>query len=283
MRARPLADPGAAAIRGIVFDMDGTLAVGSPSGGGFTLLPGALDLIAHLRAIKLPFVVFTNGTAKPPERYAESLAEAGLVLDPGQMMTPSSVAADRFVALGLRHVLVLGVDGVAKPLRDAGLRTSHPGEAAAGAIDAVYVGWHPDFGMPDIVAAVEAVEAGATLYVSSDVSFFFTNKGRTIGASGVIAAAVTSVTGQPAVLVGKPSGLAAAHAAQRLGCAVEALAIIGDDPRLEAAMARGCGATGIGVTTGLACRAEWDAQPEDRRAHHLVDRLDAILGLLPPA
>jgi len=267
-------------IRGIVFDMDGTLAVGSPSGGGFTLLPGVPALIAQLRAASLPFVVFTNGTANPPERYAENLAKAGLVLDPGQMMTPSSVAADRFASAGLRRVLVIGVDGVAKPLRDAGLQTLQPGEATANQVDAVYIGWHPEFGMADIVAAVDAVEAGATLHVSSDVPFFFTSKGRTIGASSVIAAGVTSVTGKPAQLVGKPSALAARAAADRLGCPVASLAIVGDDPRLEAAMARSSGAIGIGVTTGLANRAEWAAQPPERRADHVVDRIDEILPLL---
>ncbi len=262
--------------------MDGTLAVGSPSGGGFSLLPGVPALIAALRAASLPFVVFTNGTANPPERYAQNLAAAGLELAPGEMMTPSSVAADRFAAAGLRRVLVVGVDGVAKPLRDVGLHTLHPGEAGASEVDAVYIGWHPDFGMADIVAAVDAVEAGAALHVSSDVPFFFTSKGRTIGASSVIAAAVTSVTGRPAQLVGKPSAFAAQAAAERLGCPVEALAIVGDDPRLEGQMARASGAIGIGVTTGLASRAEWDAQPPERRADHVFDRIDAILALCCP-
>ncbi len=260
--------------------MDGTLAVGSPSGGGFRLLPGVPALIARLRAASLPFVVFTNGTSNPPERYAENLAAAGLELASGEMMTPSSVAADRFVRAGLRRVLVLGVDGVAKPLRDAGLRTLHPGEAGAAEVDAVYVGWLPGFGMADIVAAVDAVQAGAALYVSSDVPFFFTSQGRTIGSSTVIAAGVTRVTGQPAQVVGKPSPLAAQAAADRLGCPVEALAIVGDDPRLEAAMARASLAIGVGVTTGLASRAEWDAQPPERRADHVFDRIDEMQALL---
>ncbi len=260
--------------------MDGTLAVGSPSGGGFSLLPGVAALMAALRAAAVPFVVFTNGTANPPERYAENLAKAGLPLDQGQMMTPSSVAADHFAKAGLRRVLVLGVDGVAKPLRDAGLQTLHPGEATAAQVDAVYVGWLPEFGMADIVAAVDAVQAGAALHVSSSVPFFFTSKGRTIGSSTVIAAGITAVTGQAAQVVGKPSAFAAQVAADRLGCPVEALAIVGDDPRLEAAMARASGAIGIGVTTGLASRAEWEAQPPERRADHVFDRIDEILPLL---
>ncbi len=50
-------------------------------------------------------------------------------------------------------------------------------------MDAVYVGWHPDCGMKDIEAACHAIWAGAKLYVASDVPFFATRHGRTIGYS----------------------------------------------------------------------------------------------------
>ena len=51
----------------------------------------------------------------------------------------------------------------------------------ATAVDAVYVGWHPDCGMKDIEAACNAICAGAKLYVASDVPFFATQHGRSIG------------------------------------------------------------------------------------------------------
>ena len=51
-------------VRGVLLDLDGTLAVGNPNGGGYTLLPGVMKFVDHLRAHGLPVVVFTNGTAK---------------------------------------------------------------------------------------------------------------------------------------------------------------------------------------------------------------------------
>jgi NagD protein len=279
----PLPEPSTPPVRGFVFDMDGTLAVGEPSGRGFVLLPGVAAFFAHLRKAGLPIVVFTNGTANPPERYAENLRAAGLDIGSGEMMTPSSVAADLFGSLGVKRVLILGVEGVSQPLEQAQVRFARPGEPGAEAVDAVYIGWHPEFRLSDIAAATDAILAGADFYVSSDVPFFYSSRGRTLGVSGLIAAAVTSTTGKAPHVVGKPSAIAATTAAKRLGCAITEIAIVGDDPRLETAMARQSGAIGIGVTTGLTGRADWAALPPSRRAHFVVDRVDEIvaLNLLP--
>ncbi len=261
-------------MRGFIFDMDGTLAVGRPDSSGFALLPGVKEFIAELRIRRVPLVVFTNGTAHPPARYIGNLAAAGLTLDPREMMTPSSVAADFFATSAFSKVLVLGGDGVSAPLTEVGITILRPGEAHKP--DAVYIGWHPDFRLEDITTAVDAVMAGIPMFVSSDVPFFYTSEGRTLGISGMIAAAIRNATGQRAEVIGKPSAIAAAMAARRLGCDIAQVAIVGDDPQLEIAMARQNGGVGIGVTSGLTDRAAWAAQPPLRRAHHVVDRIDEI-------
>jgi NagD protein len=259
--------------------MDGTLVVGHAEGGGYAPLPGAVAALAGLRAAAVPFVVFTNGTAQTPAWYAAQLTAAGIAIEPAQMMTPSSVAADCFLAARSRCVLVLGLPGVASPLSEAGIAVVHPGGARHDDIDAVYIGWHPAFGLADVTAAIDAVLAGATLYVSSDAAFFFTSKGPTLGVSRLIAAAVTSATGKRPRVLGKPSMQAARLAARRLGVRPAELAVVGDDPRLEIAMARRSGAIGIGVTTGLTDREAWAREPPQRAAHFVIDRLDELLGL----
>jgi NagD protein len=260
-----------------MLDMDGTLAVGKPEGGGYVLLPGVADFIKELRAVNLPFVVFTNGTAQTPERYAEDLGAAGLELCPLEMMTPSVVAADYLAAAGCRTVLVLGGEGVARPLAQLGIAIVRPGPPPPAKVDAVYIGWHPAFGLADLEAVVDATTAGAPMYVSSDVPFFYSSRGRTLGISGMIAAAVAKVTGQRASVIGKPSEIAARMAARRLGCVLSQMAIVGDDPMLEIAMARLCGAIGIGVTSGLTERSDWKNLAPKQMAHHIVNRIDEIV------
>lgn len=264
-------------VSGVLLDLDGTLAVGSANGGGYTLLPGVREFMEQLRTMGMPIVVFTNGTADTPQSYVQNLAAAGLRIHPSEMMTPSSVAAEYFSSADLRKVLVLGGEGVSGPLTDAGLEAFRPGESCTAKADAVYIGWHPAFGWVDIKTAAEAVISGTPYFVSSDVSHFYTTKGRTLGISGILGAAIAKATGEFATVFGKPSVLAAAAASRRLGCAMAEMAIIGDDPDLEAEMARKIGAIGIGVTSGLSSRTRWAALVPDQQPLAVVDRLDDLI------
>ena len=99
------------------------------------------------------------------------------------MLTPSSVAAELMARAGVRRALVLGSPGVGQALRDARIDTVQADERGEREVQAVYVGWHPECTMKDIEAACQAIWAGARLYVASDVPFFATKQGRTMGYS----------------------------------------------------------------------------------------------------
>lgn len=266
-----------AGAAGVVFDLDGTLALGDAQSEGYRPLPGALEAIAELRRSDTPFAIFTNGTHHTPRAYVQMLRRAGFDLDEFAMLTPSVVAAEFFARKRYRRVLVLGVQGVSQPLIDAGVSVARPGDDEAG-IDATFVGWHPEFALRDIEAACRVAWAGAPLYTASSAPFFATRGGRTLGISGVICAAIRSVTRQRVTVLGKPSLVAIRVAARRLGVAPERLVVIGDDPHLEIAMARAAGACAVGVTTGLAGRDDFEALPAEQSAHLVVD---GIADLLP--
>src|SRR4029453_15951593 len=119
-------------------------------------------------------------------------------------------------------------------------------------------------------AACNAIFAGAKLYVASDVPFFATRQGRTIGYSYAIVGAIRRVTHAPMILTGKPSRHAMKFVAQRFGVPVTPVGVIGDDPRGEWPMARRFGAAAFGVTTGVTSAAEWRRQPLTRRPHRVL-------------
>jgi len=144
----------------------------------------------------------------------------------------------------------------------------------------VYVGWHPECGMKDIEAACNAIFAGAKLYVASDVPFFATRHGRSIGYSFAIVGAIRRVTRAPMILTGKPSRHAMHYVARRLGLPVNQVGVVGDDPVVEMSMARRFGATALGVTTGVTSAAEWRRQPPARRPHRVLSALGEVLTLL---
>jgi 4-nitrophenyl phosphatase len=271
----------AAGVRGVVFDVDGTLLLSNRALGGYELLPGAVEVLRALRERHIPFALLTNGSAYPPAEQAAKLREAGLPVDDEQMLTPSSIAADLMRRRGIRRVLVLGMDGVGHALRTAGIETVYTGEPGATEVECVFVGWHPECGMKDIETACHAIWGGAKLYVASDVPFFATKQGRTIGYSFAITAAIRRLTRAPMTLTGKPSVRALRFAARRLGVPVRALAVVGDDPVVEILMAHRAGATALAVTTGTTRREEWARQTHSRRPHVILSDLRDVLDWVP--
>ena len=66
----------------------------------------------------------------------------------------------------------------------------------------------------------------------------------------------------------------------RIEGGARALAVVGDDPRVEIEMARAGGATGIGVTTGTTSADEWAAQDISRRPHRVIASLNELSSLI---
>jgi NagD protein len=91
-------------IRAVVFDIDGTLAMMDKDAGTYAALPGA---VAALKSRGLPVVAYTNGTFFPPAHYYPLLANAGLVLAPGHILTPATVAARQLARMGVKRLMVI--------------------------------------------------------------------------------------------------------------------------------------------------------------------------------
>ncbi|HVS76024.1 MAG TPA: hypothetical protein VHE11_03760, partial [Steroidobacteraceae bacterium] len=154
-------------IKGLMFDVDGTLLLGDRGLGSYQLLPGAVEVLTALRERDFPFVLLTNGSNYPPAEQAAKLRGTGLPVGDAQMITPSSVAAEHMARRGIRRTLVLGTRGVGHALAQAGIDTVYTGEPRAAEVDAVYVGWHPECGMKDIETAAHAIWGGARLFSAS--------------------------------------------------------------------------------------------------------------------
>ena len=265
--------------RGVMFDLDGTLILSDRELGQYKVLPGAVETLEALQQRGIPYLALTNGSAYPAAVQAPRLRAIGLPIPDENLFTPNSVAAHVFAARGLKRVMVLGTQGVADALNADGIATCFASDEAADEADAVYVAWHPDCGMRDIHAACEAVLRGAALFTASDVPFFATQQGRAFGYSCAISGAIARVTGQEPEVTGKPSLHAMQFVADQLGMAMNEVAVVGDDPRVETEMARLGGAIGVGVTTGTTSLAEWEATAPEHRPHRVIDRIDAILGM----
>lgn len=278
--ATPRADgPTLAGVQGYIFDIDGTLALADKRLSGYQALPGACELLALLRERGLPYVGFTNGSTKTPKQLAMALTQIGITLDERQTLTPVSVAIDLFQRRRYKRLLVLGGEGVWRPLVEAGFDVVRSPERADDA-EAVLIGWHPEFVLADLEAACRAVWAGAAFYTVSKAAVVASREGRTLGISGALAAAVGSVTGKRAVVVGKPSTHALSCASARLGIKPAQMAIVGDDISLENAMALRGGALSVGVHTGLNSAEDFKRLPTGSRPHLSLTGVDQLLEML---
>jgi 4-nitrophenyl phosphatase len=269
------------AVRGYVFDMDGTLVLGDRRNHGLRPLPGAIDITYRLSERGIPYVIVTNGTTRTPQEYARTLREIGFDVEDDEVITPAVSAVDVFARQGHRRVLVLGNEGLIHPLWTAGVEVVAPtGRPTA---DAVLVGWYPEFTMPALEAACHAVWNGAGLYSCSQSMFFATAEGRALGTSRAISAMIMSLTECDVEIVGKPSLHALRCAADRLGMSMRDLAVVGDDPELEVPMAHRGDSLAIAVSTGIGGAEAFAGLPEEVRPHLRLEGVDDLLSLLPPA
>lgn len=263
-------------IRAAVFDIDGTLALLDKDTGTYAALPGAVAALAALRARGLPVVAYTNGTFFPPAHYDPLLAAAGLEMAPGHILTPATVAARQLAAKGYRRVLVLGAEGTRVPLREAGVEVALPGYS--GAVEAVLVGWMKDFGAADLEAAAQALWGGVPLYATSVAPHFAGARGRMLGISGAVVAALHNATGARATVFGKPEVVGLHDISQMLGIPPQEMVVIGDDPKLEIAMARRAGAFAVGVATGTVDAAGFAAADPALRAQVVLPGLTDLMA-----
>lgn len=263
-------------IRAAVFDIDGTLALMNKDNGTYTALPGAVAALAALKARGLPVVAYTNGTFFPPAHYYPLLADAGLVLEPGHILTPATVAARQLARMGVKRLLTIAADGTRVPLRDAGIEVALTGQG--GEVDGVILGWTKDFGAADLEEAAQLLWAGKPLYATSIAPHFAGAKGRLLGISGAVAAALHNATGVTAQVFGKPETIGLQDISDMLSIPATQMVVIGDDPKLEIAMARKAGAFAVGVTTGTVDATGFKAADPALRANVVLPGLEALMA-----
>lgn len=246
-----------------VLDVDGCLMRAPSAGGaGGVAMPGAAELVRHLRQAGHRLVVCTNASQQPPARYAAHLRAQGIDVDDDEFLTAGGAAAE-FVAW--RHpgarVLVVGAEGIADPLRRLGVTLADPTDPTPA--DVVVVGAADSYTAPLLNAAGLAVDAGAPLYTTVDVRWFHGGAGRSVATSAMIAHAIGWVAATEPRVLGKPSPGLAAMLARRLGTGAS-VAVVGDSS-VEVELARQLGARAVLVLSGTVSPGDLPRLPDAHR------------------
>jgi len=221
-------------LRGFVFDLDGTIWEGP------RLLPGAAALIADLRAEGLGVVFASNCSRYGAGVLRDRLAELGIDATAAQVVSAFDlVGAEVRRRLGPLPVLAVGTDELVAVLRSSG--HSHVSFDNWEQARAVVVGVDPDFNYDRLRAAARAVAAGAAFFAINLDARFPVGPGLFDPGCGSLTEAIAVAGGSRPVSIGKPEGALFHVAIERLGCAANQAAMVGDNTASDIKGGRGAG------------------------------------------
>jgi HAD superfamily hydrolase (TIGR01450 family) len=237
---------------GLLIDLDGVVWRGRDP------VPGSPEALATMLAAGKEVVFVTNNPTKRPEEYAERLGSMGVYVGTERIVTAGITVARLAAEAAGRGggALVLGREPLRELVAGEGLRLvdfEEPTEAAV----VVVSGWR-DFTYMTLLAAKQALDAGAALVATSHDATMPMPGGEWPG-TGAILAAVEVCSGRVAEIAGKPERHLFDLALSRIPTA-RRVAMIGD--RLSSDIAGGH-AAGLDTVLVLSGTSGNDGGSED--------------------
>lgn len=229
----------------ILFDLDGVLYRGEEA------VPGAPETLATLRGAGTRVAFLTNNSSRTPEQVADRLSRLGMTASPSEVVTSALATADLLATQGGGTAYVIGGEGIARALADAGLEVLDGEPESA---DLVVVGIDEGLTYAGLRRACLLVRGGARL-VATNVDPTFPSEGGVLWpGAGALVAAITTATDAEAEVVGKPFSPLFASALQRAGGGIPL--VVGDRLDTDIAGAVALGWDSMLVLTGVSSRDE---------------------------
>jgi NagD protein len=252
---------------GYIFDLDGTIYLGD------ILLPGAVELLAALRAEGRKVAFLSNNPTKTREQYVAKLRGMGVQADLAEVVNSSHV----MVQWLLEHapgatLFVCGEAPLIGELEAAGFRLSEQ----AGEIDFVVASFDRTFVYHKLQVAFDAIRAGARLVATNPDRFCPVPGGGEPDAASIIAAIEACTNTRCEVNVGKPSPIMASTVSAMLGLPPERCVMVGDRLMTDIAMGAGAGMATALVLTGDSTRADLPSAPA--QPTYVIEGLLELIG-----
>jgi HAD superfamily hydrolase (TIGR01450 family) len=237
----------------LIVDLDGVVYRGAEP------VPGVADVLRRRVAAGDRIVYVTNNSRAHRDEYQARLAAMGLPLAADAIVT-----AARATALALttarppaRVAMVLGGPGLARELRDVGIRTVPPTTRGLGAApDTLVVGVDFALSYRRLSVAAEAVRRGARFAATNRDPVYPVAEGLNAGAGTMVAAVAVAAGHEPDLVVGKPEPSLFEAAAKVAGAPASSAVVIGDGLGTDIAAATAVGARSILMLTGVTSRAD---------------------------
>ena len=233
-------------FRTLLLDGDGVLWRGDRA------LPGLGRFYDVLKSRGIRWALLTNNNTRTVSQYLAKLARLGIVADPGQVFSSSTVTADY---LKKRYgpgqpVYAVGMSGVIDTLKDAGFDVSTGEQAPTHPVAAVVAGMDHDFNYAKAEVATRLILGGAEFVATNTDGTYPTPAGLSPGTGWVIGA-LQGATGVAPTVIGKPQRAIFEAALEALQADKVTTAMVGDRLETDILGARQAGITAIGVLTGV--------------------------------
>ncbi len=226
-------------IKALILDMDGVVWKADAPIGDLAAI------FARIRERGLKFVFATNNGTKTPEEYQQKLADLGVEIESGQVITSAMGIAFMLAQKFPRgtKIFMIGEDGIRVALEEKGFEILSVENAPQA--QAVVMGIDRSINFYKVAEATLLVRAGIPFYTTNTDRTFPTPRGEIPG-SGSWLSVITSATGIEPIVAGKPFPYLMELSLERLGTTKEETLIVGD--RLETDIAAG---QSVGCPTAL--------------------------------
>jgi NagD protein len=245
-------------------DMDGVLIHEG------SLIPGAEEFIAALRAAERAFLVLTNNSIYTPRDLRARLARTGIDV-PEDAIWTSAMATAQFLDTQRPNgsAYVIGEAGLTTALHEAGytLTDSDP--------DYVVLGETRNYSFEAITRAIRLVTDGARFICTNPDPTGPSPEGL-LPACGSVAALITKATGVDPYFVGKPNPLMMREALNKIDAHSESSAMVGD--RMDTDVLCGLEA---GLRTFLVLTGVTQADDVDRYPYRPSTVVPSVADLIP--
>lgn len=256
------------AARAFLIDLDGTTYIDE------ALTPGALELVAELRARGCPHLFLSNNSSRSGDVYVERLGRLGIEVGREHIMT-SGDATIEYLRRRTPHrsAYLVGTPELEADFRAGGI------DLEAADPDCVVLGFDTTLTFAKLERACELLFAGKPYFATHPDKTCITARGLIPDIAAIIAGC-EAVTGRTPKIIGKPEREIVEVALEVLGAAAGETAIIGDQLDTDMTMGRAHGLCSVLVMTGETGEEKLAAWPRERRPDHVVADLAAVLRLL---
>ena len=256
-------------IRLFLLDMDGTLYLGD------RLYDFTKKLLETMQDAGRKFLFLTNNSSKSVGDYVKKLAGMGIEAAAEDFLTSTQAT---IYYLQKHHpgktLYVCGTKSMVRELEGAGFAVTEDREKA----QCILMGF-------DRELTFQKLEDVSYLLLTRDIPYIATNPDLvcptefgSVPDCGSVCQMIFNATGKKPVVIGKPEGLMAELAMEKMGAAKEETAMVGDRIYTDIRCALNAGITGILVLSGETTREILDASPH--KPHIVLENAGEILKVI---